>query len=169
MAWHDLHAYWRDHHVDGRPPSRADIDPPVDMPWIAPNLMLYDVPPTGFRLRLIGSELVRRAGKDLTGQVLDPARPSIMHIGPFLACLEKIVATRAPVLFSVARSPESPYGAIVLLLPLEKRGNVEMILGGCFYEPLPAHYVTNGWRPGAFAELVLEDELSRERGVRYCR
>ena len=37
MAWRDLYFYWRDRHVDGHPPGRADIDPPIDGPeagWV---------------------------------------------------------------------------------------------------------------------------------------
>ena len=32
MAWRDLYFYWLDSHRDGQPPSRADLDPPLQIP-----------------------------------------------------------------------------------------------------------------------------------------
>ena len=70
LAWRDLYFYWRDRHVDGRPPSRADIDPPLDVPKLLPNLIIYDRVDGDFRVRLAGSEVVRRGGRDATGRKL---------------------------------------------------------------------------------------------------
>ncbi len=170
MGWRELLNYWREHHVEGHPPSRSDIDPPLEVPRLLPNLMLYRVEPEGFRLRLVGSELAKRAGRDLTGQMLDPTRKT-MNIVPFLAALQKVVATRSPVLFSVGRSAESAFGAMVLLLPLidRDRDNVNIILGGVFYESVPERHAFVPWRPGAFTELNLEEELRRIPDARYGR
>src|SRR5262249_49450339 len=53
-------------------PARADIDP-VDLGFVLGHLLLVEVlpDPTRFKVRLHGSELVRRAGYDLTGKTLD--------------------------------------------------------------------------------------------------
>src|ERR1700730_15140635 len=67
-----LSAYWESCRGSRAMPGRADIDP-VDMQFILGNLYLVDVlrEPLRFRMRLHGTELVRRAGHDLTGKVLD--------------------------------------------------------------------------------------------------
>jgi hypothetical protein len=53
-------------------PARADFDP-VDLKYLMGKLLLVDVmhEPLRFRYRLVGTELVRRAGFDLTGRTLD--------------------------------------------------------------------------------------------------
>jgi hypothetical protein len=67
-----LYAYWESCRGSRPMPARADIDP-VDMQFILGNLYLVDVmrEPLRFRMRLHGTELVRRAGHDLTGKILD--------------------------------------------------------------------------------------------------
>ena len=42
MAWRELYSYWRGRHIEGRPPRRADIDPPIDIPKLLPNLIIFD-------------------------------------------------------------------------------------------------------------------------------
>jgi hypothetical protein len=37
--WKELPVYWQANHVDGRPPSRQDIDPAVDLPHLVANLL----------------------------------------------------------------------------------------------------------------------------------
>src|SRR6266481_6045374 len=53
-------------------PSRKDFDP-VDLAYALGKLLLIEVlyEPLRFRYRLIGSELVQRAGIDLTGKMVD--------------------------------------------------------------------------------------------------
>jgi hypothetical protein len=53
-------------------PARADFDP-LDLKYMMGRLLLVDVlrDPLRFRFRLIGTELVKRAGIDLTGRMLD--------------------------------------------------------------------------------------------------
>lgn len=170
MAWRDLYRYWREHHVGDRPPSRREIDPPVEVPHMVPNLMMYRIEPDGFRLTLAGSEITKRAGKDLTGQLIDPDRSQIMNVKVFHEALSRVAETGNPVLFSIGRNPESAYGAIGLLLPLTRpSGQVEVILGGVFYEPTPGLGMIEGWRPGDINMLDLEAELAQGSPVRYGR
>ena len=162
MAWRKLYYYWLDHHVSGRPPSRADIDPPLEIPGLLPNLMLVGVEPAGFRTRLAGSELTCRAGIDRTGQIIDPARSSSGRGYEFVALLSKVVETRSPVLYRVGASDRNAIGAMVLLLPVVGANDtVEIVLGGIFYDPGITRDPTLKWQPGAFSELVLADELAR--------
>jgi hypothetical protein len=65
--WRQLYQYWQSKWVDGRPPSRADIDPIVDIPQLTKNLVLIDAR-NDFIYRLVGSEIVERHGLDMTGR-----------------------------------------------------------------------------------------------------
>jgi hypothetical protein len=177
MSWGDLLAYWRDRHVDGRQPSRADIDPPVDLPQLLPNLMLFEIADETFRVRLVGSEVTRRAGMDLTGRVLGSVRPDAgpvssngKNVPKFVVFLRRVVTTGAPVLYFAGRSEEAALGAIGLLLPLVARsGETTMVLGGLFYELASLREATDVWRPDDLTELVLAEELARSRTGRYGR
>jgi hypothetical protein len=68
-----LYRYWAERRGARRFPSRSDIDP-LDFPYLLGNVMLVDVASTSpprFRVRLHGSNMVMRAGYDLTGKLLD--------------------------------------------------------------------------------------------------
>jgi hypothetical protein len=67
-----LHEDWQARRR-GRPlPARADFDP-IDLKYVLGKLLLVDVlrEPLQFRFRLVGTELVKRLGVDLTGRTLD--------------------------------------------------------------------------------------------------
>lgn len=170
MAWRELFAYWRDHHVDGRPPSRRQIDPPIEIPWLLPNLMMLIPVEGGFRVRVSGSELARRAGRDNTGLVItaDPSQPR--GIPTFFEFLTLLATTRQPVLYAVNPGEHAASGAVGLILPLiDRNDRVEMIFGGLFYEPSPTRDLGSSWSPGALTLLDLEQELKRNQTVRYGR
>jgi hypothetical protein len=64
-----LHRYWRGiQPAAGLIPARRHLDPAA-IPRLLPALRLYDVhrDPWRFRYRLVGTELVRVLGRDLTG------------------------------------------------------------------------------------------------------
>ena len=67
-----LYDYWLSRKGSRRFPSRSDIDP-LDFRYVLGHVMLVDVlrDPLRFRVRLHGSEMVRRANYDLTGKFLD--------------------------------------------------------------------------------------------------
>jgi hypothetical protein len=67
-----LYYYWRARKGDRRFPARSDIDP-LDFGYVLGNVILFDVMrnPLRFRVRVHGTEMVRRAGYDLTGKFLD--------------------------------------------------------------------------------------------------
>ncbi len=160
MAWRDLYFYWQARQRDGRPPSRADLDPPTQIPRLAPNLMLFDIVDGYFRSRLIGSEITRRAGSDNTGQRLDPRVLEERGIPAFVVLLQQVVDTREPVLYSVERDSQSAFGATGLLLPLSGAdGAIDMILGGMFYESSRTNPPPVDWVPGTLTQLSLPDML----------
>jgi len=65
----DLVAYWDAKRAARLAPPRAAIDP-LDIPKHLQHLFMLDVVDSGrdFRLRLIGTEIVRGLGRDSTGQ-----------------------------------------------------------------------------------------------------
>jgi len=67
-----LYDYWEARHRGDLLPSREDIDP-MELRFILGNLILVDVlrDPLRFRYRLVGSNVSRRMGIDLTGKLLD--------------------------------------------------------------------------------------------------
>jgi hypothetical protein len=161
-SWHDLLTTWRADRIGVRLPSRSDIDPPIEVPQLLPNLMLIDVLPAGFRLRLVGSELVRRAGADNTGELLDPDRVEGVGLPTFVGFLTTIMAVRDPILYRASPGERSKSRATGLLLPLcDRTGKVQMILGGLLYEIDPLHDTGGAWDAGYLTELSLEDELKR--------
>jgi hypothetical protein len=159
-TWHDLYAYWRDHHVDGHPPSRADIDPPLEIPALLPNLMLVDVTPAGLRMRLVGSELTRRTRLDLTGKIIAAGELPGRDIAGFVELLAKVATSGTPVLYRVEHSAHGAYSAVGILLPLMGRtGAVEMVLGGFFFGRSRTPDMEPDWAPGRYRELSIADTI----------
>lgn len=73
-----LHDYWRQIRPPGASmPGRQHFSPEA-VPRFLPMIRLYDVcrDPLRFRYRLVGTELVRTSGRDLTGQWFDEAAPA---------------------------------------------------------------------------------------------
>jgi hypothetical protein len=164
MAWRDLYLYWQGSHIDGRPPARADIDPPFHIPKLLPNIMLVDFADGQFRMRLAGSELIRRRGRDNTGQIIDPRTAPDRGMPIFIAFLQRVVETQAPIVYLVGRSDETAFGAIGILLPLvDRTGKVEMILGGVFHETNRVSGLHDHWVPGELTELSLSELLEGDR------
>jgi hypothetical protein len=68
-----LYAYWQSiHPAEGVLPGRQHFDP-IDIPELLPSLWMVDVvrDPLRFRFRLVGTEIVKFAGRDVTGLWLD--------------------------------------------------------------------------------------------------
>ena len=76
-AWKQLYDYWLAKHVRGRPPTRLEIDPLVELPRLAAHLLLIDVVDgRRFRYRLAGSAYWARYGFELTGRWIEGAVPA---------------------------------------------------------------------------------------------
>lgn len=73
--------HWRQGASGMLPPSRQGIDPPLALPSaLLPTMILFDVERRGagefdYRYRLMGTDLVRRARRDLTGQRITDCFP----------------------------------------------------------------------------------------------
>jgi hypothetical protein len=133
--WEELHRYWLSRHVGGRPPSRAEIDPPIDLPKLAGNLTIMDITPDGYHYRLFGSAIANRNGREMTGKILSYDRPYPDAIVQFRDALGAVVKTGRPSML-IARLPGATQPDHVLLaLPLVQPGGaLTQIIAGFFYD-----------------------------------
>jgi hypothetical protein len=133
--WKELLVYWQAKHVDGRPPSRKDIDPAVDLPHLVANLLIADVVPEGYRYRLVGSAVVERHKQEMTGKLAGSSQ-FMQRVRPQL--FENYDAVRTeqkPRLVKTGAVAADYARAETIILPLvAKTGETEMLLVGVFYD-----------------------------------
>ena len=135
MSWSTLYRYWLSKHVDGRPPSRKDIDPLIEIPSLIANLMLIAIEPAGYRNQLIGTAIVNRVGHDDTGRLIDRALFGPTSLPAWLALMDKVTRTQRPQRVKVRIAPSEKERMLTLMLPLVGRdGQTEGIFSGCFFE-----------------------------------
>lgn len=98
-----LFEYWLTRKGDHRFPARSDIDP-LEMKFALGGITLFDVERPSeanagprFRYRLIGADIVRRDGFDLTGRYLDQL-PLLQYRTLLLGRLRMIMENPAPLL-----------------------------------------------------------------------
>jgi len=134
MPWKNVYRYWSNHRVEGRPPARADLDPMIEVPHLVPNMFLVDVAEDGFRFRLIGSEIVRRAKHDFTGRVIDRSLLGDETLRSWRRVMRKVAEEKTPVLYVFDPQARNTANAVGLLMPLVNRSGVtEMLLGALFF------------------------------------
>jgi hypothetical protein len=129
-----LYDYWAAQRGGGELPSRAEIDP-VEFPWLLGNVLLVDVlPDGGFRVRLHGTNLVARAGFDMTGKSMDDY-PNPEYAKVALRSFRTVVETRRPFVSDNERTIAGrAYGYETVMLPLSSDGaRVDMLLIGLLY------------------------------------
>ena len=138
----DLNGYWVDKCHGRSMPARADIDP-VELKRHLANLVLVDVsgPPSQFRFRLAGTDIVARYGAELTGRNLND-----IDLGSDLAAIkeqyEATVLERTPTYCRhfIETKKRKHLNYERLLMPLSEDGStVNMLLGGIY--PLPPEVV----------------------------
>ena len=63
------HAYWLAAKGERVLPARSDLDPPLEIPRLVPNMIVFDVlrDPLDFEYRLIGTKVRTHLMHDLTG------------------------------------------------------------------------------------------------------
>ena len=131
-----LYRYWLERKGARRFPGRSDIDP-LDFPYLLGNIMLLDVVasnPPRFRVRLHGSNMVMRAGYDLTGKLLDDL-PIPEYRNYVIARCKGLVKTGAPLVVQHDRVlGGQPQRYEALWLPLSSDGRtVTMLLCALIY------------------------------------
>ena len=131
--WKQLHEYWLSKHVDGRVPSRADVDPIIDIPQLVKNLILIDARDS-FTYRLVGSEVVERHGMNMTGRLSGTSGQNPKAIAEWRAAVD-YVATEVKPRLLVSRIGDNDIARnVMLLLPLaDPECKIEMLLVGSFY------------------------------------
>lgn len=129
--------YWQAKRAKlGRLPGRADIDP-LEMRFALGHLILADVepgPPPRFRHRLVGTQVVERAGYDATGLYIDEMSDADLAVR-ILPSYEQVVATRAPVSAYIKGIVGGrPTDLELLRLPLSATGaEIDMVLTGAYF------------------------------------
>ena len=130
--------YWNSKRA-GRPmPSRADMDPPIELRALASNIILYDVlGPAQYRVRLVGQAIVEFSGYDATGKPAGagmPPKGAEITIG----ILDGVASSRAPRFrtgLAHWHRDKSYRKFEACFLPLSSDGEtVDIILGGVTFD-----------------------------------
>jgi len=131
-----LYEYWRNKKGTRRLPSRRDIDP-LDFAYVLGRVMLLDVlgDPLRFWVRVHGTDMVRRAGYDLTGKLIDDL-PITDYRDYVRERCEGLVRTGEPLVVHHNRSIDSRVRTYeALWLPFSDDGqNVTMLLCAMIYD-----------------------------------
>jgi hypothetical protein len=131
--WTLLHQYWLSKHVDGRLPSRADIDPIIDIPQLVKNLILIDAR-DNFTYRLVGSEVIERHGINMTGKQSGTSGQIPKAVTKWQAAVDYVSRELKPRLLVSRIGNNDVARNVMLILPLaDREGRIEMLLVGSFY------------------------------------
>ena len=151
--WKALHRYWLLKHQKGRPPSRKDLDPLVEIPSLVANLVLLDPVDGSYRYRLVGTEVVKRSGMEMTGKMIGLTITLPEMRDQWRTALDGVAASQKAQLF-LSRMPQGVTARYVtLMLPLvAASGETEMILVGIFFDG----YMPPGKRVPGLSSLDLE-------------
>jgi hypothetical protein len=136
-----LYTYWDSVRRGKDMPDRADIDP-VDMPrFILPHLAMTDVDDgMRFKVRLVGTEIVRHHQCDTTGKFASEYMEGA-YLEYIASLYAELTASRRPVFSeSLFRHIDTNFKTSRLILPLTHGGSgVGIALMGQIFQPLDAH------------------------------
>jgi hypothetical protein len=137
--WEDLYRYWLDRHAAGKPPTRAEIDPMIDLHNLASNLILIDVLPGRFEYRLVGSHVVRHFGVDHTGKLVGTSGVDRTQLDAWSRTVEYVGSTGKPFMLAAHYPGAAKARVIALLLPLSTDGDgARKLFGATFFDqPFP--------------------------------
>lgn len=131
-----LYGYWCERRGDRRFPARADIDA-LDLTFLMGNMILVEIVAgerLGFRIRLHGTNLVQRAGYELTGKMLNEL-PISQFRQLAMDTFTHVATTGKP--FRVYRDrvlDDRTHRYETVMLPLSSDGErVDMLLVGLIY------------------------------------
>jgi hypothetical protein len=134
--WRQLYRYWLDKHVDGQPPSRADLDPVLEIPKLLRNLVLIDITPEGLVYRLVGSGIEAGVGEGMAGRKIGSSGKFQNVAKDWAEAIDFVRVNGKPRLL-VARFDDRVQQAsgVLLFLPLTGPAReTAMIMGGYFNE-----------------------------------
>lgn len=122
-----LYGYWMDMKNGHEVPLSSSLDPLQIHPQILPHIMLLDVEEGGhlFKFRLLGTEVVKSYGEEVTGQYLNS-----IDLGNspdnVIENYREVVSTREPIWFegSYSKACGKKLTAERLVLPLSIDGQI---------------------------------------------
>ena len=148
--WEELYRYWRDRHVGGKPPTRAAIDPMIELRHLASHLIIIEVHPGGAEYRLVGSTVVNHFGVDHTGKLVGTSHVDETQVQAWRKTVEFVARERKPYLLLSHYPGAEKTKTIALLMPLSPDPDgVTKLLGATFF----------GWPfpdTAAYPELIVE-------------
>ncbi len=128
-----LYGYWVSKRGNRAMPARADVDP-AEIPMLLPIIILIDVVKSGsYRYRLVGTEIVRSADRDVTGKLIEEALSDGPYRQYLTGLMNESVSSREPLYAEGTFISEGQVERQVsrLVLPLSADGTaVDMILVG---------------------------------------
>jgi hypothetical protein len=149
--WEELYRYWLSRHVAGRPPRRADIDPMIDLPHMASNLILIEVRPEAAQYRLVGSDVVNHFGVDQTGKPVGDSNIDPVQLTAWRQAVEIVATGGKPRMLVAHYAGAEKSQTIALVLPLAPDADgVTKVFGATFFgRPFP--------NAEAFADLAVNN------------
>ena len=137
--WDELYRYWQARHVAGRPPRRADIDPMIDLPHMASNLIIIEVRPEGAQYRLVGSDVVNHFGVDHTGKPVGTSTVDPIQLTAWRDAVEAVARGGSPHMLVAHYAGAEKSQTIALVLPLAPDADgVARVFGATFFgRPFP--------------------------------
>lgn len=138
-----VRGYWQSKRVGAAFPSRGALDP-LEIPYALRSLILYDVvrqpgsaPPLRFRCRLMGTDIVAKAGFDPTGRFLEDL-PMAEWRDYLLQRLAGLVSDPCPVLIRNRQFYDGRWMAYeAIWLPLAEDGvNPDILLACQVYDEM---------------------------------
>jgi hypothetical protein len=137
--WEELYRYWLDRHAGGKPPTRAAIDPMIDLSHMASNLIVIDVFPARFEYRLVGSQVVRHFGVDHTGKNVGTSGIDKAQSEAWSRTVQYVGNQEKPFMLAAHYPGAATAKTIGLLLPLAPDDDgARKLLGATFFDqPFP--------------------------------
>ena len=129
-----LYHYWDSKRAGRLMPARGDIDP-TEIPTLLPFILLIDVINDGadFRYRLVGTDIVRWVGNDLTGRTFTEVLPAGNYASYIAGLVRDAIGQRRPLYSEGGFVVDGRVDRQVrrLVLPLSADGTtVNMVLCG---------------------------------------
>jgi hypothetical protein len=128
-------AYWREKRGAARAPRWDQLDPVLEIPSLLARIFVVDVESDGgYRFRLLGSEIITRAGRNATGRRFETLYPDELLV-ELCAIYGEVCTLVEPRLFRDRPPDGSRRHTSTLLLPLiDRDGRVTRILGMLGFE-----------------------------------
>lgn len=153
-----LLAYWRSKRGERDVPRRDTLDPVLEIPSLLAHLILVDVEDQDrYRFRLIGSQVVERAGRNATGRLIDGTLYDDDTLREALRCYGRAVEQRQPIMMHdfATREFTRPRSTTLVAPLADANGTVVQLIGAIDY----ATRFDVDFAAHAIREIPLPDEI----------